>query len=197
MRTRMVPFDALVPRLRRIIRQTAGELGKKAQLKVEGAQGEMDRNVLDRMTAPLEHMLRNALAHGLETPEVRRAAGKPEEGTVKIAVQREGSEVVIVVSDDGRGLDRDAIRAKALERGLMKPDAQLSDRDLYGFILETGFSTAQTVSKIAGRGVGMDVVHSEIRQLGGSLYIESERGKGSEFVVRLPFTLAVTQAVLV
>jgi chemosensory pili system protein ChpA (sensor histidine kinase/response regulator) len=197
MRTRMVPFDALVPRLRRIIRQTAGELGKKAQLKVEGAQGEMDRNVLDRMTAPLEHMLRNALAHGLETPEVRRAAGKPEEGTVKIAVQREGSEVVIVVSDDGRGLDRDAIRAKALERGLMKPDAQLSDRDLYGFILETGFSTAQTVSKIAGRGVGMDVVHSEIRQLGGSLYIESERGKGSEFVVRLPFTLAVTQAVFV
>ncbi len=197
MRTRMVPFDALVPRLRRIIRQTAGELGKKAQLKVEGAQGEMDRNVLDRMTAPLEHMLRNALAHGLETPEVRAAAGKPEEGTVKISVQREGSEVVITVSDDGRGLDRDAIRTKALERGLMKPDAQLSDRDLYGFILETGFSTAQTVSKIAGRGVGMDVVHSEIRQLGGSLYIESERGKGSEFVVRLPFTLAVTQAVFV
>jgi chemosensory pili system protein ChpA (sensor histidine kinase/response regulator) len=105
--------------------------------------------------------------------------------------------VVIVVSDDGKGLDRDAIRRKAIERGLMKPDAQLSDRDLYGFILETGFSTAQTVSKIAGRGVGMDVVHSEIRQLGGSLYIESERGKGSEFVVRLPFTLAVTQAVFV
>jgi chemosensory pili system protein ChpA (sensor histidine kinase/response regulator) len=197
MRTRMVPFDSLVPRLRRIIRQTAGELGKKAQLKVEGAQGEMDRNVLDRMTAPLEHMLRNALAHGLEAPGDRVRAGKPDEGTVKIAVRREGSEVVIVVSDDGRGLDRDAIRAKALERGLMKPDAQLSDRDLYGFILETGFSTAQTVSKIAGRGVGMDVVHSEIRQLGGSLYIESERGKGSEFVVRLPFTLAVTQAVFV
>jgi chemosensory pili system protein ChpA (sensor histidine kinase/response regulator) len=197
MRTRMVPFDALVPRLRRIIRQTAGELGKKAQLKVEGAQGEMDRNVLDRMTAPLEHMLRNALAHGLETPADRIAAGKSDEGTVKISVQREGSEVVIVVSDDGRGLDRDAIRRKALERGLMKPDAQLSDRDLYGFILETGFSTATTVSKIAGRGVGMDVVHSEIRQLGGSLYIESERGKGSEFVVRLPFTLAVTQAVFV
>jgi chemosensory pili system protein ChpA (sensor histidine kinase/response regulator) len=197
MRTRMVPFDSLVPRLRRIIRQTAGELGKKAQLKVEGAQGEMDRNVLDRMTAPLEHMLRNALAHGLETPADRVAAGKPDEGTVRIAVRREGSEVVIVVSDDGRGLDRDAIRRKAIERGLMKPDAQLSDRDLYGFILETGFSTAQTVSKIAGRGVGMDVVHSEIRQLGGSLYIESERGKGSEFVVRLPFTLAVTQAVFV
>ncbi|SDD21190.1 Hpt domain-containing protein [Aquimonas voraii] len=197
MRTRMVPFDSLVPRLRRILRQTAGELGKQAQLKVEGAQGEMDRNVLDRMTAPLEHMLRNAVAHGMESPDERRAAGKPAEGTIRITVAREASEVLIRVIDDGRGLDRDAIRRKAIERGLMKPDAQLGDRDLYGFILESGFSTAQTVSKIAGRGVGMDVVYSEIRQLGGSLHIESERGRGTEFVIRLPFTLAVTQAVFV
>jgi chemosensory pili system protein ChpA (sensor histidine kinase/response regulator) len=197
MRTRMVPFDSLVPRLRRILRQTAGELGKQAQLKVEGAQGEMDRNVLDRMTAPLEHMLRNALAHGLETPSERVAAGKPAEGNIRIQVAREASEVLIRVSDDGRGLDRDAIRRKAIERGLMKADAQLGDRDLYGFILESGFSTASSVSKIAGRGVGMDVVYSEIRQLGGSLHIESERGRGTEFVIRLPFTLAVTQAVFV
>ena len=197
MRTRMVPFDALVPRLRRIMRQTGSELGKKAQLKVEGAQGEMDRNVLDRMTAPLEHMLRNALAHGLEAPADRAKAGKPEEGTVRIHVAREASEVVIRVSDDGRGMDRDAIRRKAVEKGMMSPDAQLSDRELFGFVLESGFSTAQSVSKIAGRGVGMDVVHSEIKQLGGSLYIDSQFGKGSEFVVRLPFTLAVTQAVFV
>jgi len=197
MRTRMVPFDSLVPRLRRILRQTAGELGKQAQLKVEGAQGEMDRNVLDRMTAPLEHMLRNALAHGLETPADRIAAGKPAEGNIRVQVAREASEVLIRVSDDGRGLDRDAIRRKAIERGLMKADAQLGDRDLYGFILESGFSTASSVSKIAGRGVGMDVVYSEIRQLGGSLHIESERGRGTEFVIRLPFTLAVTQAVFV
>lgn len=197
MRTRMVPFDSLVPRLRRILRQTAGELGKQAQLKVEGAQGEMDRNVLDRMTAPLEHMLRNAIAHGLETPAERAAAGKSAEGTIRIQVAREASEVLIRVSDDGRGLDRDAIRRKAIERGLMKPDAHLGDRDLYGFILESGFSTATAVSKIAGRGVGMDVVYSEIRQLGGSLHIESEHGRGSEFVIRLPFTLAVTQAVFV
>jgi chemosensory pili system protein ChpA (sensor histidine kinase/response regulator) len=197
MRTRMVPFDSLVPRLRRILRQTAGELGKQAQLKVEGAQGEMDRNVLDRMTAPLEHMLRNALAHGLETPADRGAAGKAAEGTIRIQVAREASEVLIRVSDDGRGLDREAIRRKAIERGLMKPDAQLGDRDLYGFILESGFSTAASVSKIAGRGVGMDVVYSEIRQLGGSLHIESEQGRGTEFVIRLPFTLAVTQAVFV
>ena len=197
MRTRMVPFDSLVPRMRRIIRQTAGELGKKAQLRVEGAQGEMDRSVLDRMTAPLEHMLRNALAHGLETPDDRRAAAKPEEGTIRIAFAREGSEVVIRVSDDGRGLDREAIRRKAIDRGLLATGATVTDQTLYSFILESGFSTASTVSRIAGRGVGMDVVHSEIRQLGGSLSIDSERGRGTVFTVRLPFTLAVTQAVFV
>ena len=197
MRTRMVPFDSVVPRLRRLMRQTAGELSKRAQLRVEGAQGEMDRNVLDRMTAPLEHMLRNSMAHGIETPAERAAQGKNEEGTVTVAISREATEVVIRVSDDGKGMDRDAIRRKAIERGLLKPDAQLSDRDLFGFVLETGFSTAETVSKIAGRGVGMDVVHSEIKQLGGSLAIDSVRGKGSQFTVRLPFTLAVTQAILV
>ncbi|MFN3842081.1 MAG: Hpt domain-containing protein [Rehaibacterium terrae] len=197
MRTRMVPFDALVPRLRRVLRQAAAETGKQVQVRVEGAQGEMDRNVLERMTAPLEHMLRNAVAHGLESPKERRLAGKPEEGTVRIAVAREGSEVVISVSDDGRGLDAEAIRRKAVERGLLDPGAQVSEQQLYGFILETGFSTAEKVSRLAGRGVGMDVVHSEIRQLGGSLQIASQPGQGSTFTIRLPFTLAVTQAVFV
>ena len=197
MRTRMVPFDALVPRLRRVLRQSGSETGKQVNLKVDGASGEMDRNVLDRMTAPLEHMLRNAVAHGLETPADRRKAKKPEEGTVRVQVLREGSEVVLKISDDGRGLDKEAIRKKAIERGLLKPDAEVSDQALYGFILETGFSTAASVSRLAGRGVGMDVVYSEIRQLGGSLSIESEVGKGSTFTIRLPFTLAVTQAVFV
>ncbi len=197
MRTRMVPFDSLVPSLRRTLRQAAQEVGKRAQLKVEGAQGEMDRNLLERMKAPFEHMLRNALAHGIETPEERAAAGKPSEGTVSIAVSREATEVVLRVSDDGKGMDRDAIRRKAIERGLLKPEAQLSDRDLYGFILETGFSTAEHVTQLAGRGVGMDVVHNEIKQLGGSLAIDSTLGTGSAFTIRLPFTLAVTQAILV
>ncbi|WP_295359901.1 Hpt domain-containing protein [Arenimonas sp.] len=197
MRTRMVPFDALVPRLRRVLRQSGSETGKQVNLKVDGASGEMDRNVLDRMTAPLEHMLRNAVAHGLETPADRKKAKKPEEGTVRIQVLREGSEVVLKVSDDGRGLDKEAIRRKAIERGLLKPEAEVSDAALYGFILETGFSTAASVSRLAGRGVGMDVVYSEIRQLGGTLSIESEQGKGSIFTIRLPFTLAVTQAVFV
>ncbi len=197
MRTRMVPFEGLVPRLRRVIRQATGETGKQAQLKLDGAQGELDRSVLERMTAPLEHMLRNAIAHGLETPEARRKAGKGDEGTIRVAVRREGSEVVLQVGDDGAGLDRAAIRARAIERGLIKPDAILSDGDLDVLILEPGFSTAETVSRLAGRGVGMDVVASEVRQLGGSLDIASKPGEGTTFTLRLPQTLAVTQAVFV
>ena len=197
MRTRMVPFESLVPRLRRVLRQAGTDTGKQVQLKVEGAQGEMDRNVLERMTAPLEHMLRNAVAHGLETPADRVKAGKPAEGAVRVAISREGSEVVITVSDDGRGLDFGAIREKAIQRGLLKPEVKATDEMLAAFILETGFSTAGEVSRLAGRGVGMDVVHNEIRQLGGALSIRSQPGKGSDFQIRLPFTLAVTQAVFV
>lgn len=197
MRTRMVPFDALVPRLRRVVRQAAGETGKQVQLKLDGAQGELDRNVLDRMTAPLEHMLRNAVAHGLESPDGRRAAGKGEEGSVRIAVRREGSEVVLEVADDGAGLDRGAIRGRAIKRGLISEDAVLTDSDLDALIMEPGFSTADEVSRLAGRGVGMDVVASEVRQLGGTLDIASSAGRGTTFTLHLPQTLAVTQAVFV
>ncbi|WP_449284030.1 response regulator [Luteimonas yanweni] len=197
MRTRMVPFDSLVPRLRRVVRQAATETGKHAQLKLDGAQGELDRNVLERMTAPLEHMLRNAVAHGLEKPRKRRDDGKPDEGSVRISVRREGSEVVLEVADDGAGLDRAAIRRRGIERGLIREDAALIDSDLDTLIFQPGFSTADEVSRLAGRGVGMDVVASEVRQLGGALDIASERGKGTTFTMRLPQTLAVTQAVFV
>ncbi|EQD74378.1 CheA signal transduction histidine kinase, partial [mine drainage metagenome] len=197
MRTRMVPFEALVPSLRRTLRQAAQDLSRRAQLRVEGAHGEMDRTLLERMKAPFEHMLRNAVAHGVESAAERAATGKPEEGTVTIRVSREATEVLLDVSDDGRGLDRDAIRGKAIERGLLRADAELSDRDLYAFILESGFSTAGEITQIAGRGVGMDVVASEIKQLGGSLAIDSVRGQGTRFQIRLPFTLAVTQAILI
>ncbi|BAV96689.1 Hpt domain-containing protein [Lysobacter enzymogenes] len=197
MRTRMVPFDTLLPRLRRVVRQASSELGKQVALKLEGTQGELDRNVLERMTAPLEHMLRNAVAHGLETPAKRRASGKTDEGTVRIAVRREGSEVVLEVADDGAGLDRAAIRRRGEERGLVRSDAVLSDSDLDMLILEPGFSTADEVSRLAGRGVGMDVVASEVRQLGGALDIQSTPGQGVRFTLRLPQTLAVTQAVFV
>ncbi len=197
MRTRMVPFDSMVPSLRRTVRQAGQELGKHAQLSVEGAHGEMDRNLLERMKAPFEHMLRNAIAHGIESPAQRKKAGKPDEGRINIAVSREATEVVLRVSDDGAGFDREAIRAKAIQRGLMKPEATLPDRDIYAFVLDSGFSTASEVSKLSGRGVGMDVVHNEIKQIGGTLQIDSTPGKGAEFTLRLPFTLAVTQAILV
>ncbi|HVR80766.1 MAG TPA: Hpt domain-containing protein [Luteimonas sp.] len=197
MRTRMVPFDALVPRLRRVLRQAATDTGKQVQLKLDGAQGELDRNVLERMTAPLEHMLRNAVAHGLETPEQRLKANKPEEGTVRITVRREGSEVVLEVGDDGAGLNRKAIHKRAVERGLLREDARLADSALDALIMEPGFSTADEVSRVAGRGVGMDVVASEVRQLGGTLDIASHAGEGTTFTLRLPQTLAVTQAVFV
>ncbi|MET0327329.1 MAG: response regulator, partial [Luteimonas sp.] len=197
MRTRMVPFDGMVPRLRRVVRQAAQDTGKQVQLKLDGTQGELDRNVLERMVSPLEHLLRNAIAHGLEAPEARRAAGKVDEGSVRIAVRREGSEVVLEVGDDGAGLDRVAIRRRAEERGLLQADADIADVDLDALILQPGFSTATEVSRLAGRGVGMDVVASEVRQLGGSFDIRSREGVGTTFTLRLPQTLAVTQAAFV
>lgn len=197
MRARMVPFEGIVPRLRRVLRQAASDTQKQVNLQLSGTHGEMDRNVLERMTAPLEHLLRNSVAHGLESPEARRKAGKPEEGTVQVALRREGSEMVLVVSDDGAGLDREAIRRRAEQRGLIQPGATLADADLDRLILESGFSTYDQVSQLAGRGVGMDVVYNEVRQLGGSLDISSTPGQGATFTLRLPQTLAVTQAVFV
>ncbi|WP_266169706.1 Hpt domain-containing protein [Dyella subtropica] len=197
LRTRMLPFDTMVPNLRRTLRQAAQEQGKGAQLFVEGAHGEMDRNLLDRIKAPFEHMLRNAVAHGIESPEERRLAGKPEEGSVRIRVAREATEVVVRVTDDGRGLDREAVRKRGIERGLIRADARPSDDQLLALITQPGFSTASSITQLAGRGVGMDVVANEIKQLGGSLAIESQQGQGTTFVLRLPFTLAVTQAILV
>lgn len=197
MRARMLPFEGIVPRLRRVLRQAATETHKQVSLQFSGTHGEMDRNVLDRMTAPLEHLLRNSVAHGLETPKERRKAGKPEEGTVHVALRREGSEMVLEVSDDGAGLNRDAIRKRAEQRGLLQPGAVLPDSALDRLILEPGFSTADKVSQLAGRGVGMDVVYNEVRQLGGSLEISSVAGKGATFTLRLPQTLAVSQAVFV
>ncbi len=196
MRSRMVPFANLAPRLRRIVRQTAQELGKKAQLKVQGGQGEMDRTVLDRVTAPLEHMLRNAVAHGIEEPSARAKAGKSDSGQIIISLDREGADVVIRVQDDGAGMNLQAIRRKALDRGLLREDQTLTDREIMQFVLEQGFSTAETVTQISGRGVGMDVVNAEIKQLGGVLEIDSMAGQGSRFTVRLPFTLAMNQALL-
>ncbi|MFL0800215.1 MAG: Hpt domain-containing protein [Agarilytica sp.] len=197
MRSRMVPFSRLVPRLRRIVRQVATELGKNVSFELDNVEGELDRTVLERMVPPFEHMLRNAVDHGIESPEDRMAAGKSESGRIVLTLAREGGDVLIRLADDGRGVDLKRVRQKAIERELMAPDAELSDHDIMQFILHAGFSTAENVTQISGRGVGMDVVHAEIKQLGGSVTINSAWGKGTEFLVRLPFTLSVNRALMV
>jgi chemosensory pili system protein ChpA (sensor histidine kinase/response regulator) len=197
MHTRMVQLVQNAPRLRRIARQTCEELGKEAELRFKGAEVEMDRNVVERIMAPLEHLLRNAVAHGIESPAVREAKGKPRAGTIVVHQVREGTEVVVRVTDDGGGINVQAVREKAVARGLLSKDAQLSDREIMLFILESGFSTAESLTQIAGRGVGMDVVNSEVKNLNGSLTIESEFGKSTTFTVRLPMTLTVSRALLV
>jgi chemosensory pili system protein ChpA (sensor histidine kinase/response regulator) len=197
MRTRMVRFGGLSSRLRRIVRQVSRELGKEVELVIEGEGTEVDRTVLDRIIAPLEHMLRNAVAHGIETPEARKILGKDEAGTITIDVNRQGTDVVINVTDDGAGMNVDKIRKKAIKAGYITEESQVSDHDVLQFILQSGFSTADEVTQVAGRGVGMDVVDSEIKQLGGVLDIDTERGQGSVFKIRLPLTLAINQALLV
>ena len=197
MRTRMVPFDRLVPRLRRIVRQVASELGKQVEFHLGNATGEMDRSVLERIVAPLEHMLRNAVDHGIEAAAVRMASGKPESGNIRLVLSREGGDIVLALSDDGAGINLEAVRRKAVERGLMLPGSDLTDHEVLQFILEAGFSTAEKVTQISGRGVGMDVVHSEVKQLGGSMSIESTLGRGTRFLIRLPFTVSVNRALMV
>ncbi|KPY39541.1 Hpt domain-containing protein [Pseudomonas syringae] len=196
MRTRMVPFERLVPRLRRVVRQVASELHKKVHFEVGNADGEMDRNVLERMVAPLEHMLRNAVDHGLESTEKRIAAGKPEQGHISLELMYEGGDMVIELSDDGSGVDLAAVRRKAIKRGMIHPDADLSDHEVLPFILQAGFSTSEIITQISGRGVGMDVVHAEVKQLGGSMVIDSVPGKGTRFRIRLPISVSVNRALL-
>jgi chemosensory pili system protein ChpA (sensor histidine kinase/response regulator) len=197
MRTRMVRFGGLSTRLRRIIRQTSRELGKEVELEIAGDTNELDRTILDRIIAPLEHMLRNAVAHGIEGPDKRIAAGKPEIGRITIEVDRQGGDIVIHVEDDGAGINAAAIRTKAIQQGLLDTDSKVSDREVLQFILKSGFSTADKVSQVAGRGVGMDVVDAELKQLGGVLEIDTFPGKGTKFTIRLPLTLAINQALLV
>jgi chemosensory pili system protein ChpA (sensor histidine kinase/response regulator) len=197
MGTLMVPFSRQVQRLSRVVRQTAEQNAKLAQAEFSGAESELDRNVLERMTAPLEHLLRNSVVHGIEDAQTRQAAGKSPEGTVHVSLKREGSQLQIEVRDDGRGLDFEAIRAQAVKKGLMRADAQVPNEDLARFIFAPGFSTARALTQDAGRGIGMDVVAAEVKQLGGTVDVASESGKGARFRIRLPLMLAVSQALVV
>ncbi|MBE9590779.1 Hpt domain-containing protein [Moraxella sp. K127] len=197
MNSRMVPFSRLTPRLQRIVRQTASELGKNVELTVINADDEMDRSILDRITSPLEHMLRNAVDHGVEMPTKRSELGKPLTGRIVLEVLREGGEMVILLSDDGSGVNVEAVRNKAISQGLIHPDEQLADNDIMQYIFNAGLSTTNKVTQISGRGVGMDVVRTEIRQLGGSVSVESEFGKGSRFIIRVPLTVSMSDALIV
>ncbi len=197
MRTRMVSFQRHVQRLARIVRQAAADTDKRAELVIEGAAGELDRQVLERMLPPFEHLLRNAVVHGIESPEERRARGKPSTGRIHLHLQREGAEVIVEVSDDGAGMNLNAIRDKGLALGLISPDQTLTDDDVMQLVLEPGFSTAGALTQQAGRGVGMDVVATEIKKLGGALHMDSKPGQGTRFTIRLPLTLAVSHALVV
>ena len=198
MQARMVSFGTIAPRLRRVVRNAARDAGKHAELQIQlGGEGELDRNVLDRMTAPIEHILRNAIAHGLESPEQRRSVNKPETGQILIDVERQATELIIRVSDDGAGLNLERIRQRALDMGLLNEQQTENEDTVAQVIFQPGFSTAEEVSELAGRGVGMEVVASETRQIGGRISVSSEPGRGASFEMRIPLSLAVMQAIFV
>ncbi|MGB7649677.1 MAG: Hpt domain-containing protein [Gallionella sp.] len=197
MNIRMVPFNSINDRLYRIVRQTSKLLGKRANLDLLGTGVEIDRSVLEKMTAPFEHLLRNAIAHGLENEAQREQAGKAPFGDIRLLVSQENNEVVFTLSDDGTGLDFPALRAKAISKGLLTADDNSSEAELTQLIFATGLTTANEVSEIAGRGIGMDVVRSEIAGLGGRIDVSSSTGKGTQFTIHLPLTLAVTQVLMV
>jgi len=197
MRIRMVPLSSVTERLHRIVRQTGKEVGKKAALQVEGEGVELDRSVLEKMTAPFEHLLRNAVAHGVETEQARLAAGKAETGVIELRARQEGNEVVLTLRDDGAGIDLERVRVKAVELGLLGADEEASPAKLTEMIFNAGFSTAAEVTQVSGRGVGMDVVRNEIAGLGGRIEVATNPGQGTVFTVFLPLTLAVTQVVMV
>ncbi|HEX5381301.1 MAG TPA: Hpt domain-containing protein [Acinetobacter sp.] len=197
MRTRLVPFSRLLPRLQRIVRQTASTLNRPAELIVNNTEGELDRTILERLVTPLEHMLRNAVDHGIEDPAQRQSANKPEIGKIELNISRQGTDVVVEFHDDGKGIDVNRIKEKAMSLGLMKADQLLEKEEILQFIFHPGFSTAQQITQISGRGVGLDVVQSSIKALGGHVTVDSTLGKGTSFSIRVPTTVAVSDALMV
>lgn len=196
---RMVPVETVFNRFPRMVRQLARELGKKVRLDVIGAETELDRTVIDEIGDPLVHLIRNALDHGIEAPDIRVACGKPEEGTVKLRAYHSGNHVFIEIEDDGAGISREKVLQKAIDRGIVSAEeaAHLTDQQVYGLIFSPGFSTADRISDISGRGVGLDVVKSTIQSLGGTVTVDSQPGKGSLFSIQLPLTLSIISVLLV
>ena len=197
MSIRAQPIKSVFSRVPRIVRELEGETGKQVRLDIEGEMTELDKTVVERIGEPLTHLIRNAIDHGLESPETRLAAGKPAQGVVKLSAEHRGGRILICVSDDGGGINRERVRAKAIERGLITAETQLADEEIDNLIFAPGFSTAETVSNISGRGVGMDVVRKNVEALGGRISIQSRPGHGSIFTLALPLTLAILDGMIV
>ena len=197
MSVRMLPVGELFGRLPRLVRELESATGKRLLLELDGADVELDKSVAERLGDPLMHLVRNSADHGIESPEERLAAGKPAQGSIRVRARHEGGDVVVEISDDGRGLDAARIRSKAVERGLIADSAPLSEQALFGLIFEPGFSTAERVTSVSGRGVGMDVVRRNIEQLGGTVTMASRPGRGTQFRISAPLTLAILDGLLV
>jgi two-component system chemotaxis sensor kinase CheA len=194
---RMLPIGSTFSKFKRLVRDLSGELGKEIEMETFGADTELDKTVIEKLNDPLVHIIRNSIDHGIEMPEARRAVGKPSSGTVYLGAEHSGDSVLITIRDDGAGLDRDAIRAKAVERGLLSAGAEVSDREIYAQIFAPGFSTAAKVTSVSGRGVGMDVVKRGIEGLRGSIAVDSVRGAGTTITLKIPLTLAIIDSLLV
>src|SRR5438477_2891922 len=199
MKTRMQPIGNAWQKLPRIVRDLSGELGKQIELEMHGADTELDRQVLDLIKDPLTHMVRNSADHGLETPAERAAAGKPEQGTIRLSAYHEGGHIIICIADNGRGLNTEKIKAKAVANGLASEFdlEKMTEAQIHKFIFAAGFSTAAAVTSVSGRGVGMDVVRNNIDQIGGTIDVKSVPGEGSSFMIKIPLTLAIVSALIV
>ncbi len=194
---RMLPIGTTFNRFRRLVRDLCSELGKDVNLVTEGAETELDKTVIERLNDPLVHLIRNCIDHGIEPPAVRIENGKPKTGTVRLVARHSGANVIISIADDGRGFDRDAVRRRAISQGLIAADAEISDKELFSLIFLPGFSTASQVTSVSGRGVGMDVVKRSVEALRGTIEVNSEKGKGVSFSIKLPLTLAIIDGLLV
>jgi len=192
-----LPIGTTFNKFKRLVRDLSNELGKEVVLTTDGAETELDKTVIERMNDPLVHLIRNSIDHGIEPPADREAAGKPRQGTVHLSAVHSGAHVLIRITDDGAGLDKEAIRAKAVEKGLIAPDVELAEKEVFDLILAPGFSTAAKLSSVSGRGVGMDVVKRSIDALRGSIEIGSSRSSGTTITLKLPLTLAIVDGLLV
>jgi two-component system chemotaxis sensor kinase CheA len=197
MRIRMVPISQIFSRFPSLVRDLSKSLDKKINLVIEGEETELDKSVIEDLLDPIMHSVRNSVDHGIESKAERFAAGKSEEGRVLLKASNEGNMIIIEIADDGKGIDVDAVKAKAAEKGIISPNKVLSDVEAYNLIFEPGFSTAKQITSISGRGVGLDVVRRSIEKLNGTVTVSSEKGKGTKFTIKLPLTLAIIQGLLV